>query len=41
MSRFNNLATHSYENDVDKQVFEELMITNIPILKLPSYLNTE
>lgn len=41
MGNFNNLATHSYEYDIDKQVYEELKIANIPGLELPSYLNTE
>ena len=36
-----NLARREFEADVNKKVREELEIANIPVIKLPSYMNTE
>ena len=36
-----NLSHRDYNSDVDKEVKNELLIANIPVFKLPSYMNTE
>ena len=36
-----NLAHRDYNYDADKEVKNELLIANIPVFKLPSYMNTE
>lgn len=36
-----NLAHRDYETSADDEVKNELQIANIPIFKLPSYMNTE
>lgn len=37
----NNLAHRDYETSADNEVKNELQIANIPVFKLPSYMNTE
>lgn len=36
-----NLATHEYHTEISKKVREELKIANIPVYKLPYYMNNE
>lgn len=36
-----NLAHRDYNYDADKEVKNELLIANIPVFKLSSYMNTE
>jgi len=36
-----NLASHGYDDKADNKVKEELEIAGIPVMKLPSYMNTE
>lgn len=36
-----NLAHRDYNYDADKEVKNELLIANIPVFKLPGYMNTE
>ena len=36
-----NLATYDFNPDIDKKVKEELQIADIPVIHLPSFMNTE
>lgn len=36
-----NLATHEYNPNFDKEVREELEIAKIPVVELPAFMNTE
>ena len=36
-----NFARHQYDRNIDDRIKEELQIANIPVFRLPSYMNTE
>lgn len=38
---FENLASYTYDPEIDKKVRNELEFANIPIVKLPAYMQTE
>lgn len=38
---FPNLATHEFDGKTDKDVAKELKTAGIPVMYLPSYMNTE
>lgn len=35
-----NFARHEYDGKIDDRVKEELQIANIPVFRLPYYMNT-
>ncbi|MBO5435311.1 hypothetical protein J6A31_05800 [bacterium] len=41
MTNFENLATTNYDPRKNEQVREELMLANIPVMKLPGCMDTE
>ena len=36
-----NFARHEYDGKIDDKVKEELRLANIPVFRLPYYMNTE
>lgn len=41
ITRFENIATMRLEKEYDERVKEELMLAGIPVIKLPSHMDTE